>query len=151
MNQPVIDPGWEVFNLLQDIQANIQKMDEHQMRIHRLTRSEYRLLNLCPAEIPCTCKTLSHHLGLSVSRTSRILDRMVHNRLVERRCDKRDRRQCRIRLSPKGREVQKRILEKKEELRLRLRSACPPDEMKRLVENLKEITGISRAAARNTT
>jgi|GEM_PF-2635453 len=143
MNREYSTPIEVIFDLLHTIHVNIRQMEDRMIRERGLARSEYRLLSTCPESRACSCKELARRLGLSVSRTSRILDQMVKKRLVIRRCDPKDRRRCCVILSQQGERIRRQILSQKKRWNHRLKSRYPDRELQKLIENLREISGIS--------
>ena len=79
-----------------------------EMRSNRqleLTVPQFRslvFLNLQPAS---SLSAMAEHLGLSLPATSRMVDLLVHRRLVQRRIQSKDRRTVALSLTRQGRDV----------------------------------------------
>lgn len=74
-----------------------------------LSPAEFRgLLSLIPgSDVPCNI--LSKKMGLSVSRGSRVIDKLVNNGYLKEIQDNGDRRVMKVELTPKGITTQKKI------------------------------------------
>lgn len=88
------------------------KCHENEMKVMKqsgLSVSEFRAIDtLSPGEV-VSGKSLSQKMGLSPSRASRVVERMVRNGFLIREYDPRDRRRCNLELSEKGIGVKKKI------------------------------------------
>lgn len=76
-----------------------------------LSPAEYRgILAMKPGE-PCNCNALSNNMGLSVSRGSRVVEKLIKNKYLSQEISKQDRRNIILKLAPKGIRVRKKIEE----------------------------------------
>lgn len=74
-----------------------------------LSPAEYRgILAMQPNE-PCNCNALSNNMGLSVSRGSRVVEKLIKNKYLEQEVSKADRRNIILKLAPRGLRVRKKI------------------------------------------
>ena len=74
-----------------------------------LSPAEYRgILAMKPGE-NCNCNTLSNNMGLSVSRGSRVVEKLIRNKYLAQEISKEDRRNNILKLAPKGLRVRKKI------------------------------------------
>lgn len=150
MDQIKEKPIDTIFDLLYTIHQNIQKLENYLLSENNLSSSEYRLIFLCPADFTHSCKEISKKAGLSVSRTSRILDKMVKKNLIIRKCDQRDRRKCEIHLTKKGQKIKSKIIKQREKLTESLAANYKEQELGRLIVNLQKITDISASFSWNS-
>jgi DNA-binding MarR family transcriptional regulator len=88
-------------------------------------------------------REFANGLGMHVSTASRLCDRLVAARLVDRRDDPADRRQLAIRLTSRGRGVVNRVLLRRREIVADILGRMAGEERARLVEAL---TAFARAA-----
>ncbi len=102
MNRSVIDL---IFQLKSSCLAKEDKIRDEL----GLSPAEFRgLLALMPeSEIPCNI--LSKKMGLSISRGSRVIDKMLNNNYLKEVYNYNDRRVMNVTLTPKGITTQKRI------------------------------------------
>jgi DNA-binding MarR family transcriptional regulator len=74
-----------------------------------LSPAEYRgILAMTPNE-PCNCNALAVNMGLSVSRGSRVVEKLIKNKYLLQEVSKADRRNIILRLAPKGVKVRSKI------------------------------------------
>lgn len=86
--------------------------DEREDEIHaraQLTPAEYVCLKEVPADEPMGAGALSRRMGLSPSRGSRVIERLVRRGLLERRTLARDRRVTLLSLSTAGKRIKREI------------------------------------------
>ena len=102
MRKSVIDL---IFQLKSSCMAKEDKIREEL----KLSPAEFHgLLSLLPgSEIPCNI--LSKKMGLSVSRGSMVIDKLVKNGYLKENCNNEDGRVTKITLTSKGMTVQKKI------------------------------------------
>jgi DNA-binding MarR family transcriptional regulator len=67
--------------------------------------SEKSLLRLLGEKGPCNMSEISSHLGLALSSTTGVVDRLVERRVVERSRSESDRRTVRVVLTTRGRRI----------------------------------------------
>lgn len=70
-----------------------------------ITLPQYRALIVLAGRAPLTLGALAEALHVNPSTASRLCDRMVERRLVERELDEGNRRQVRLTISPQGRNI----------------------------------------------
>jgi DNA-binding MarR family transcriptional regulator len=74
---------------------------------------------------------LAKNMGLSLSRISRIVDKLVVNGFLDRNTDTTDRRAIRLCLTPKGKAIRSKIDKVRNECEARLNEIISPEEMER--------------------
>lgn len=89
-------------NLLNSIKTKCLKNDERIANNLDLSLSEYNLLLTTGIIDNQDCKRLQNEMGISPSRFSRIVDKMVNNGYLIRTNNPNDRRQIKIELTSKG-------------------------------------------------
>lgn len=77
-----------------------------------LSSSELRGILSIEADREISCNEFSEQIGLSVSRSSRVIEKMVQDRLLRRDCDSNDRRRCVVCLSSRGAQMKKKVIGK---------------------------------------
>lgn len=105
-----------------------------------LSRSEAALLRLLAEEDSASMSEISSSLGLALSSTTGVVDRLVERALVERARDENDRRSVCVRLTKKG----QRALEALQNDRVRLGTALlerlPARERQTLLELFRKVS-----------
>ena len=86
-----------------------------------LTMAQLRTLLVLAYDAPLSISALGERLGVGLPAASRIVDRMVGERLVERSGDPSDRRRALVRLGPEGQLAVDRVREGRESFRDRAR------------------------------
>ncbi len=76
-----------------------------------------------------SCNELAGKVGLSVSRSSRIVDGLVRSGYVVRRVNPDDRRAVHVSLSPKGVKLKKNVEKLKRECETRIFGAIAPEKL----------------------
>jgi DNA-binding MarR family transcriptional regulator len=106
---------------------------------------EWRVMAVLARSAPLTQNQITERTAMDKVRVSRAVARLVARRFVERRPDKRDRRQTLLRLSRRGRGIYRKIVPLARDAEAQLLSALSPaerDEIDRLLKKLE-----SRVAA----
>lgn len=95
-----------------------------------LSPAEYRgILAMKPGE-PCNCNALSNNMGLSVSRGSRVVEKLIKNKYLAQEVSKQDRRNIILKLAPKGIRARKKIEEMLSECEKTIRKKLSAEEKK---------------------
>jgi DNA-binding MarR family transcriptional regulator len=102
MNQRVINL---IFNLKYSCLAKEEKI----ITELKLSPAEYRaILSLVPgSEVPCNI--LSKKMGLSVSRGSRVIDKLIENGYLKENKSRDDQRVTYVEMTAKGEKIQRKI------------------------------------------
>ena len=89
------------FNLL----AQCQEKEVRLATIHNLTQAEFRCLRLFGTDESVNNKSIAERMNLSPSRLTRIIDGLVEKEYINREIDPNDRRNMRVMLSRRGRQL----------------------------------------------
>lgn len=107
-----------------------------------LSPAEYRgILSIKPGEI-VKGNELSGKMGLSVSRGSRVIEKLTQKGYLKRTGNSDDRRCLTIALADKGVKVKKRIDKMLEQCEQELQSKIPKTEIKSFINSLDKLTSI---------
>jgi DNA-binding MarR family transcriptional regulator len=91
-----------IFDIISNLKKKCLEKEDNIQKEHYLSPAEYNgLLSLIPGET-YNCNQLSKKLGLSVSRSSRVLEKLVKNGYLKEISSKEDRRVLKIKLTTKG-------------------------------------------------
>lgn len=104
-----------------------------------LSPAEYRgILAMTPSE-PCNCNALSKTMGLSVSRGSRIIEKLIRNKYIQQETSKTDRRNIILKLAPRGVRVRKKIEEMLTDCENKIESKLSDSEIKNIINLFNKI------------
>lgn len=131
-----------VISLIIDLKYSCMAKEEKIIKELCLSPAEYRgLLSVVPgSEIQCSI--LSKKMGLSVSRGSRVIDKLVKNGYLREIKDSTDQRATNVVLSPKGVKIQQKIhnmLEDCEHAILKNMSGVELDSLAKSLTKISEI------------
>jgi DNA-binding MarR family transcriptional regulator len=107
-----------------------------------LSPAEYRgILSINPGEV-VKGSELSEKMGLSVSRGSRVIEKLTQKGYLKRTGDSNDRRCLTIALADKGQKVKIKIDKMLEQCEREFQSKIPKTEMKSFINSLDKLTSI---------
>lgn len=98
-----------VVDLIMTLKTRCADREEKIREEFSLSPAEYKVLITIQEGEQYNCNALSQKVGLSVSRASRIIEKLIKGKYLTRRTLKGDRRHIIISLAPKGKQVQKEI------------------------------------------
>ena len=105
-----------ILNLITSLKMN-RVLEQEYMRVTcNLSIAEYRGIMSQEKGQDTTCMELSEIMGLSPSRSSRVIDNLVRRGYLIRKTNTRDRRSMAITLSEKGIEAKEKIKKNQKEL-----------------------------------
>lgn len=98
-----------IFDIIADLKKKCLDKEESIQKEYFLSPAEYNgLLSAQPEEV-YSCNQLSKKMGLSVSRSSRIMEKLIRNGYLKGIRNKDDRRILKVSLTEKGIEVRNKI------------------------------------------
>lgn len=113
-----------IFDIVTNIKKKCLDKEESIQKEYVLSPAEYNgLLSVNPDET-YSCNQLSKRLGLSVSRSSRVLEKLIRNGYFKEIRNNKDRRVMKIRLTEKGINTREKINKRLDE--------CEKDIIKKL-------------------
>lgn len=104
-----------------------------------LSLAEYNGIAAIAPRESISGNALSQKMGLSPSRASRVIDKMVKNGYLVRENDASDRRKCFISLAKKGQDIKKKIDRLKTNCEQRIRARLSDQEISTLSTSLGKI------------
>jgi MarR family transcriptional regulator, organic hydroperoxide resistance regulator len=120
MAERILDIVTNLKNKCLDKELSIQKE-------YSLSPAEYNSLLSVEPEVIYSCNQLSKKLGLSISRSSRVMDKLIRNGYLKGIRDKDDKRILKVTLTDKGlvtrRNINKRLDECEEDILSRLQKS----------------------------
>lgn len=132
----------KIFDIITNLKNRCLDKEESIQREYLLSPAEYNaLLILIPGEV-FNCNELSKKMNLSVSRSSRILDKLVKNGYLREIKNKEDRRVLKVRLSDKGKEIRNKIKNRLDECEKDILSKLQKSELYLLEDTLNKISSV---------
>ncbi len=96
-------------NLTFSLLANCQEKEIRLAEVHGLTQAEFRCLRLFGTDENLNNKQIAERMKLSPSRLTRIIDGLVIKEYINREIDPNDRRNMRVTLSRKGKQLVRQL------------------------------------------
>jgi DNA-binding MarR family transcriptional regulator len=107
-----------------------------------LSPAEYNGLLSVEPDVIYNCNQLSKKLGLSVSRSSRVLDKLITNGYFKRIKDKEDKRVLMVSLTEKGISARRKINERLDECEKNILNRLQKSELYLLENTLNKLSDI---------
>lgn len=131
-----------ILDLIYELKKKCIKSDEDFFESLDISQAEYNMF-ICLKN----CKhfnsySVAEKMQLSLSRVSRIIDKMVNKEFLTRTTNKLDRRAIDIKMTPKGREVMNRIIEYRSIREDKLESKISDEEKEEISLNLNKLIEI---------
>lgn len=121
------------------LQTESRRLAKEQCARHGITATQLNVLKLLDTVGDLSLSDLSRQIAASSSAVTGIVDRMVAANLVAREQSATDRRVWKIRLTPEGRAVAKRLDVAPWEILQRALLTLPPGELEQLIKTLVKI------------
>ncbi|MDD2695539.1 MAG: MarR family transcriptional regulator [Anaerolineales bacterium] len=107
---------------------------------HGVTTSQGYTLLALPGKGTVSMNKLSEAMGLASSTMTRMVDQLVHNKLVWREPDEEDRRVVQVGLTSQGRQVQEALEQELQEFFKQVLGEMPREERPAVLHALETIT-----------
>ena len=125
-----------VLELVYELKNKCQNHDLEIMTEYNLSQAEYSFISALDLNEEIKSSVIANKLGLSVSRVSRIIDKLVKNGYLKRKINNNDRRAINLNLTTKGREVKTQIEVFRKECENKLLEQLPKDKIGLIKESL---------------
>ncbi|MEN8118734.1 MAG: MarR family transcriptional regulator [Bacteroidota bacterium] len=132
----------KVVDLLNQLKKKCLELDLICMKEHNISDSEYNFFLIVSDCKRLNSKSIAEKMGLSLSRTSRIIDKLVNNGLIERDHNIKDRRIINIRLSKKGIDLKTKIDNFRIECETRITENIPASKLNIIKESFEDIINV---------
>jgi DNA-binding MarR family transcriptional regulator len=132
-----MEKGSEVLGLIYEVKKKCAAIDNKLMEHLHLSQSEllfFSSLNQCTG---ISSPELAKNMGLSPSRISRVIEKLVVDGYLDRNIDKTDRRAITLCLTDEGKKIRAEIDKNRQECEARLLNVLPQSD----VEKFREIIG----------
>jgi DNA-binding MarR family transcriptional regulator len=126
-----------IMGMVYEMKKKCTHVDQRLMEEFNLSQSEYLFFSSLDNCQVISSNELSKSMGLSASRVSRVVEKLVVNGYLDRNTDSSDRRAITLCLTSKGREIKSRIDQERLKCEEQLLRVIPSDE----IEKLREIIG----------
>jgi len=137
----------KIFDMLLALRDRCLFEEEHIRQSLKLTPSEFKaLLQINPDEI-VGCHEFTGRLGLSESRSSRVIDRLVRRSILQRLETPSDRRCKQVRLTKKGIQLHLHVRKGVNSCEQRLTASIPPQRLQAVKAALAELLQSSSFSA----
>ncbi|HZK94992.1 MAG TPA: MarR family transcriptional regulator [Prolixibacteraceae bacterium] len=130
-------PG--ILSLVYQMKQKCAQVDQQLMDDLNISQSELLFFSALDNCLGLSSPELAKNMGLSLSRISRVVDKLVVNGYLDRNTDAADRRAITLCLTPKGKEVRNKIDEVRNECEARLIETIPSEEIERFRDLISNI------------
>lgn len=131
-----------IVELIFELKFTCQAKEESIREELKLSPSEYRgLLSINPGEVK-SCMQMSNMMGLSKSRGSRVIDKLIENGYLTEAKGEDDKRIYNVKLTSKGQNAIKRINAVMSECERAILKNVPADELHNFTKTLHKISEI---------
>jgi len=129
----------KLIDIVEKIREKCLTKEEEIRQILNLTETEYRGILCFDGNEKITCQEFSARMNLSVSRGSRVIDRLFDEGYIERADLSSDRRCKNIWLTKKGAAIQRRIDEQRKSCEEKLTANYSETKIKKLKKELSDL------------
>jgi len=131
-----------ILDLLDKIRKRCDSNNEALMDEFNISLAELNFFKQLEENAPISCEIVANTMNLSLSRVSRIIDKLVANGLVLRKTNKIDRRAIDLKLTTKGKEVHQRIFQTQLNCENNIRQKLSEKESQELIDSLHRIISL---------
>ena len=125
--------------MIYELKKKCSEVDQKLMDDLKISQSELLFFSSLDNCQGISSPELAKHMGLSLSRISRVVDKLVVNGYLDRKTDDADRRAIRLCLTPRGKAIRSKIDKVRNECEHRLLDIIPPDEIEHIEKLFTEI------------
>lgn len=129
----------KVTDLIFEIKEKCLLNEENIREANKLSPAEYRGLISIDTGETITCKALSEKMGLSASRGSRVIFKLIKNGYIKQKASSEDRRCLLVKLDEKGIIIRKEIDRARIDCEKQIESRLSPDEVKQVINSLNKL------------
>jgi len=130
-------PG--ILSMVYEMKKKCANIDQQLMDELNISQSELLFFSSLDNCQGLSSPELAKNMGLSLSRISRVVDKLVVNGYLDRNADTTDRRAITLCLTAKGKVIRSKIDEVRNECEARLLEAIPSEEIERLRDIISKI------------
>jgi len=134
-----MEPKPGILSLVYEMKQKCAQVDQGLMDDLNISQSELLFFSSLDNCLGLSSPELAKNMGLSASRVSRVVDKLVVNGYLDRNTDATDRRAITLCLTQKGKVVRSKIDEVRNECEARLLGTIPSEEIERFRELISKI------------
>jgi DNA-binding MarR family transcriptional regulator len=134
-----MEPTTGIMNMVYEMKKKCAQVDQRLMDDLNISQSELLFFSSLDNCLGINSPELAKNMGLSLSRISRVVEKLVVNGYLDRNTDIADRRAITLCLTPKGKVVRKKIDEVRNECEARILETIPSEEIERFRETISKI------------
>jgi len=131
-----------VIDLINQLKKKCISFDIDCMREHNISDSEYNFFLIAADCEKLNSKLIAEKMNLSLSRVSRVIDKLVKNGFIERESNLEDRRIININLSKKGKDLKTRIDDFRNECERKIIKSIPSSELSVIKKGFEDIINV---------
>lgn len=132
----------KIVDLIMELKKRCMQVEDEILNRFRLSSAEYHAVMLTGDGEKLSCVLLADRIGLSRSRGSRIIERLVTKGYMKKELDSSDGRVVTVSLTEQGLEVQKELDCFKRECGERIIKGLEPEEIEGLAEKLSKMVSL---------
>ena len=133
-----MEKGKEILSLVYEMKKKCAAIDYRLMEQLHLSQSELLFFSALDQCTGISSPELAKNMGLSPSRISRVIEKLVVDGYLDRNIDKTDRRAITLCLTDEGKKIRAEIDRNRQECEARLLNVLPQSD----VEKFREIIGL---------
>lgn len=131
--------GDNIIDLLYELKKKFMLMDDVFVEEHNLSQAEYHAFIAISSSDKVSSNQLAEKMGLSLSRISRIVDKMVVKGYLLRSTSDRDRRAIHLELTQEGKELMEKMLTYRSACELKIIQNVSASELELIKMNLSKL------------
>ena len=128
-----------IMSMVYEIKKKCLQADQRLMEELNISESELSFFSALDNCQGISSPELAKNMGLSLSRISRVVEKLVVNGYLDRNTDATDRRAIKLCLTPKGKAIRSKIDKARNECEGRLLEIIPPEDLERFGEMFSKI------------
>ncbi|MCX6222287.1 MAG: MarR family transcriptional regulator [Bacteroidia bacterium] len=129
-----MEKGSEVLGLIYEMKKKCSAIDNRLMEHLKLSQSELLFFSSLDQCTGISSPELAKNMGLSPSRISRVIEKLVVDGYLDRNIDKTDRRAITLCLTDEGKKIRAEIDKNRQECEARLLNVLPQSDVKKFRE-----------------
>ncbi|MBN2236412.1 MAG: MarR family transcriptional regulator [Bacteroidales bacterium] len=131
-----------ILDLIDQLKRKCEVNDDELMNEHQLTLAEFNFFQIYKANQVLSCESLANQMNLSLSRVSRVVDKLVVDGFLNRKQNSIDKRAVRLSITEKGLKMHHKIRNNRIECEKNIRQKLRPEESKELESSLNHLISL---------
>ncbi len=131
--------GTEILDLVYEMKKKCAAMDNQLMEHLQLSQSELLFFGSLDQCTGISSPELARNMGLSPSRISRVIEKLVVDGYLDRNTDKADRRAITLCLTENGKKIREEIAKTRQDCEARLLNVLPESDIEKFREIISKM------------